>query len=255
MAFSFNPNQGGSQAGSTSGASFSVGQQSSGTGEGVPLSDAPKAPESPVLFMNRREGEGLTVNAYLQMLFALAAVISVIASITLFVYGWYLENNIESKKETMAGFEAVTKDYPFEEMKTALLRASVLDSHLKNYVSIRSPLKFLENIVEEKVYFDEFSFSKDKKLGYIANFTAVTNDYQSLIQQLEALKLTEYKKIATDPKLGKLTDEKNKGLRVQVTTPVFVQGKTAEEVVFVTTDSRKTENTTTAPSQSNPTTP
>lgn len=250
MAFSFNPNQNNPQGeGQAGGASFSAVSSPSASGvTQTPLSDAPRAPESPVLFMNRREGEGLTVNAYLQMLFGLAAIISVIMASTLFVYGWYLESKIESTKNEIASREASFKDYPFEEMKNTITRAQTLDGFLKNYVSIRSPLKFLEDVVEEKVYFNQFDFSKDKKLGYVANFTAVTNDYQSLVQQLESLQLTQYKKIVTDPKLGKLTDEKNKGLRVRVTTPVFVQGKTAEEVVFVsseqkTTDTPQSQNT------------
>jgi hypothetical protein len=241
MAFSFNPNQNTTEgAVQQTPSSFSSTPEPQAASSATSLNDAPKAPDSPLLFTKREEGQEVSVNAYLQMLFMLISIVAIISAGTLFVYGWYLESKIESTKNDIASREASFKDYPFEEMRNLVTRAQALDMLLKNYVSVRSPLKFLEDVVEEKVYFDSFNFGKEKKSGYVANFTAVTNDYQSLIQQLEALRLTEYKKVATDPKLGKLTDEKNKGLRVQVTTPVFVQGKTSDEVVFVSSGTKET---------------
>ncbi|MEN9881088.1 MAG: hypothetical protein RLZZ308_271 [Candidatus Parcubacteria bacterium] len=231
MAFSFNPTSGQQDGGASQSPAFA---SSAVNPQGIPLSDAPQAPDSPFLFMQHRDG-AIPVNGYIQIVLIVICVLSVVSAGTLFVYGKYLESSIEEKKQELAQKESSFKEYPFSEMKRLSDRAASLDQLLKTYVSVRSPLKFLEDVVERRVYFNDFTLTKEKKGGYVASFTAVTNDYQSLIQQLEALKLTQYTKVAPPQtqKLDKFTEDKKKSLKVKVTTPVFVQGVLPDQVVFI----------------------
>jgi hypothetical protein len=233
MPFSFNPTvQTGSQGEGAQTPSTSLAPQVS---PDISLNDAPTAPETPFLFLAQRGTGNITMNAYLQMLLLLTTVLSVVAAITLFVYGMYLTSSIESKKELLALEEGTFKSYPFDEMKRLSSRVESVNQLLKDYVSIRSPLKLLEDVVENGVYFDNFSLSREKKGGYVASFTVITTDYQSLIQQLEALKLTQYTKIAPLPKADKLIEDKKQNLTVRVITPVMIQGVLPDEVVFLST--------------------
>ena len=226
MPFSFNPGQSATMA------------PQGGQGIGVPGADPvttsslPSVPDSPFLFMQQR-GREMTINAYLQIIILLIAALSVLAAITVFAYSLFLSSNIKKTKEALAVKEKSFKDYPLSEMKRLSDRASAVDQLLKSYVSIRSPLKLLEDVVEKQVLFDEFILTREKSGGYIANFTVVTNDYQSLIQQLEALKLTRYSKVAPSSKLDKFIEGKDLSLRVKVITPLFAQGVLPDDIVFI----------------------
>jgi hypothetical protein len=244
MPFSFNPTaQGGGQEGNAQSQEASFAQ---GNSPDISLTDAPTAPDSPILFLAQRESGNVSVNAYLQMLLILVALVSVIFAVVLFVYGMYLTSQIDNKKERLALEESTFKDYPFDTMKTLSERVNLVDLLLRDYVSIRSPLKLLEDVVENGVYFDNFSLSKEKKGGYTSSFTVITADYQSLIQQLEALKLTQYTKIAPQPKADKFVQDKKQNLTVKVTTPVMVQGVLPDEVVFLPSSETKTTQSQTS---------
>lgn len=226
MPFSFNPGQTATQA--------------QGGAQGIPLPGAtpgvpstlPSIPSSPFLFIQQR-GKEMTINAYLQIAILLVASLSIIGAVTLFAYSFYLNSSLESKKVELAAKEATFKEYPLVEMKRLSDRTTGLDTLLKGYISIRSPLKLLEDVVEKQVLFSDFKLNREKSGGYIATFTAVTKDYQSLIQQLEALQLTQYSKIAPTTKLDKFTEDKDLTLRVKIVSPLFVQGVLPDDIVFV----------------------
>ncbi len=226
MPFSFNPGQTAAPA--------------QGGGQGIPVpgsaptasSTLPSVPDSPFLFIQQR-GREMTINAYLQIVILLVATLSVLGALVLFAYSFYLSSSIETKKAELAAKEATFKESPLAEMKRLSDRVAGLDVLLKGYVSIRSPLKLLEDVVERQVLFSDFKLTREKTGGYIATFTAVTKDYQSLIQQLEALQLTQYSKIAPTTKLDKFTEEKDLTLRVKIITPIFVQGVLPDDIVFV----------------------
>jgi hypothetical protein len=136
----------------------------------------------------------------------------------------YLTSAITSKKEEIATRDASFKEFPISEMKRTSLRYSTLDTLLKDYLSIRAPLKMLEDVVEKQVVFDKFSLSRDvSTFQYIMNFSVITTNYRALVQQLDALNLTQYSKVTTKPKPGEFTELGAK-LKVAVTAPVSSQG-------------------------------
>ncbi len=236
MAFSFTPGQitpQGSQAITPPGA-VTPGALSS------PVSGLPS--DSPFIFIRER-GQPLSIMACVQIVLVVVSVLSVIICATLYSYSVYLQAQIDTKKADLASKEVTLPVYQYDEMKRLSIRMDALDKLLQNYISPRSPLKFLENVVENQVVFDKFQLSKDKKGSYMVDFTVVTTNYKALIQQLKALNLTEYNKVAPTPKLGDLVDSISV-IKVRVTTPIFVQGKLPDEVVFFT-DQLTSESATT----------
>lgn len=222
MAFSLNQNGGGEVPGGVT--------QPAGIQSTVAASGPAAVPDSPFLFMRQRGGE-VSVNAYLQILLVVIAALSVFVSIVLFLYSAYLSSSIKSKQEEIALRDTSFKDYPYEDMKRLSTRMMNLESLLKGYVSVRSPLKLLEDVVEKQVYFDEFLLSK-RDAGYVASFTIITSNYRALIQQLEALNLTQYSKVAPQPKTSALSDGVSK-IKIKVTTPIIVQGVLPDQVTFL----------------------
>jgi hypothetical protein len=239
MAFSFSPGQQPQAVPQPQGAPAQAPQPSSAMV--ATTAQLPSIPDSPFLFMQHR-GQEMTVNAYLQIMLILVAVTSIFLSIVCFAYTSYLSSSIASKKEQLASSDATFKTYPIDDMKKFYNRMSHLDKILQGYVSARSPLKLLEDVVEKQVFFNDFSLTKNDGGGYVVNFTVVTGNYRSLVQQLDALNLSEYKKVAPTPSLGDVND----GLavvKVNVTTPVFVQGVLPDSIVFLSS------STSTVPSQ------
>ena len=255
MAFSFNPGQPAQGGAPNQGAAPLSGIQPAGT----PPADAlPSVPDSPFLFMRYRD-QPMTVNAYLQILLIIVSIFAVAFSIIVFIYSMYLSASINSKREALATRDATFKEYPIDDMKRLSTRFNVLGQILKDYVSVRSPLKLLEDVVEKQAVFNDFKLNKNlANSGYTMSFTVLTSDYRTLIQQLQALNLAQYSKIVPDQKLGTLSDSTNI-LKVIVTAPVFVQGILADELVFLPPAATGTAQTTpvtpTAPPVTSSTTP
>jgi hypothetical protein len=229
MAFSFNPGQiapPGGQAQAIPGA---------GTVPGVPgtvpaVVNATGVP-SPFLFIQNK-GQPMTVMTGVQIILIFASILSIFICGTLYAYSLYLQSAVSDKKALLDAKEAEFVDYPYSDMKRLSDRMASLHSLLDAYVSIRSPLRLLEHVVENQVVFDEFRLERDYLGAYSITFSAVTGNYRSLIQQLDDLNLKEYSKVAIALKAGELIDQQT-SLKVQVTTPIMVKGKLPEEVVFL----------------------
>ncbi len=229
MAFSFTPGQITPQGGQAQAAPGTV-------TPGTSLAPTGPPSDSPFLFIRERD-QPLSVMACVQIVLAAAALSMVIVSIVLFVYSFYLTSSITSKKTELDSMESLAKDYPFAEMRELSSRLSGLDTLLKSYVSSRSPLKFLENVVENQVVFNDFTLTQSLAGAYSINFTVITNNYKTLIQQLESLNLKEYSKVAPSPKSNGLLDS-SALIKIKVTTPIFVQGILPDELIFINQDSK-----------------
>jgi hypothetical protein len=230
MSFSFNQGQ------SEQSGSFAQGAVPSAPVAAVPGAvpgASPSIPDSPFLFIQQRE-QTVSIGAYIQIILLVITILSVVVSVAIFGYSMYLASNIDAKKAEIAQRDASFKEYPFEDMKRLSNRFAALDKILKEYVSARSPLKLLEDVVEKQVYFDNFALGRNTGgSGFTMNFVVITTNYRALIQQLEALNLSQYSKVLPQPKVGELADNNNNLLRVQISAPVFVQGVLSDDVVFV----------------------
>ena len=253
MAFSFNPGQ---QAGAATPSGTPsqpvqvAGVQPSSADKGD-KNDIPSVPDSPFLFMQHRD-QPMAVNAYIQILLIVITLLSVIASVILFAYSQYLVSSIESKKAKLATKEETFKEYPLDEMKKESNRFALLSKILSDHVSARSPLKFLEDVVEKQVVFSDFTFSKSKLAsGYTISFSVLTNNYKALIQQLGSLGLAQYSKIVPNPKPEGLSDGLS-NIKIRVTAPVFVQGILPEDIAFIQS---ATSSQSVPPAQSSSTKP
>lgn len=235
MAFSFSPGQIAPQ-----GSQAAVAPGTVTPGGAAQVTGTPS--DSPILFIKDRvEGRPISVMASVQIVLIVVTILSIIICGTLYAYSVYLESQIASKKADLVSQDASLPDYPYAAMLRLSKRAAVLDKLLQNYISGRSPLKFLENVVENQVYFSSFKLSREMVGGaYSVTFTANTTNYKTLIQQLDALNLTNYSKVAPSPKLGGVSDAVagNAIIKVTVTTPVFVQGKLPDDVVFFAEDTK-----------------
>ncbi len=254
MPFSFNPGQPAPSAG-VQNQGIAPGSMQPPVGTSAPVvSGAPSVPDSPFLFMRNRD-QGMSMNAYVQIILMLVTAFAVISAVSLFAYSQYLTLSINSKKEEIAQKDAAAKlEYPFDDMKKLSKRLSTLDKLLKQYVSVRAPLKLLENVVEKDVVFNDFMLTKSTiGDGYDMGFTVITTNYRSLIQQLAALNLEQYSKVLPKEKqkIGEVPNVSNGSvIKVLVTAPVFASGKLPDnpDFDFITVTGSSTRQTTTGPS-------
>ena len=183
MAFSFTPGQIAPQGSQTPSAPGSVAPGSAIAPVAAPVSD------SPFLFIRER-GQPISVMACIQIVLIVVSILSVVICATLYSYNVYLTSAVSQKRSELDQKDASFPDYPYDEMRRLSKRAATLDKLLQDYISPRSPLKFLENVVENQVYFDEFLLSKGRTGDFTASFAVLGSNYRTLIQQLAALKLT-----------------------------------------------------------------
>ena len=238
MAFSFTPGQIAPQ-----GNQSQAGLGSIAPGSAIaPVTGPPS--DSPFLFIRER-GQPLSIMACIQIVLVVVVILAMIICGVLYGYTIYLKYQISKKQEQLIAMDTGLPDYPYDKMKRLSTRMAVLDKLLQGYISPRSPLKFLENVVENKVIFDAFSLNKDKNGAYFVAFNAVTSDYVVLVQQLQALNLTEYQKVAPSPKLGAIA-ESTSVVKINITTPIFVQGKLPDDIVFFVNQSKTASSTTPA---------
>jgi hypothetical protein len=243
MAFSFTPGQIAPQ-GSATMQPPAGGAPGAAPGAGISLGSAPVESTSPFLFIrDKAAGKPISVLACAQIILVVVAILSVIVCATLYGYSLYLTQKIEKNKEILLAADSSVPDYPYEKMLKLSKRMATLDKVLQRYVSPRAPLKFLENVVENQVYFDKFLLSRDNRSSdFIVSFMAVSTNYKVLIQQLQALNLNEYKKVIQNPKLSGLSD-KSSTVKINVSAPVFVQGKLPEEISFIDSTAKNSSST------------
>lgn len=232
MAFSFTPGQIAPQ-----GSQAIVPPGTIAPGATAPVVGPPS--DSPFIFIRER-GQPISVMACVQIVLVVVAILSIIICGAMYSYSVYLMAQIDSKRKELNIKDASFPSYPYENMLRLSNRMATLDKLLQNYISPRSPLKFLENVVENQVLFDNFSLGRDQGGAFKVSFIAITDNYTALIQQLAALNLTEYHKVTPNPKAGGIS-ESGLLIKINVTTPVLVQGKLPEDVVFLTDSIVSTE--------------
>lgn len=223
MAFSFTPGQIAPQG---SQAIVPPGTVAAGV---APVVGPPS--DSPFLIIRER-GQPVSVMACVQLVLVVVAILSIVIGATMYSYSVYLTTQIETKRKDIDTKDAEFPVYAYDDMLRLSIRMATLDRLLKSYVSPRSPLKFLENVVENQVAFNGFVLNKDLSDAFKITFIAETTNYKSLIQQLAALNLTEYHRIVPTPKSSGIA-ESGTIIKISVTTPVLVQGKLPDDVVFI----------------------
>lgn len=234
MAFSFNPGQIAPQGGQTGGPSGVSVSGPSASQMGSTTAGNVSNPSSPFLFMHDRD-KPIDIMACVQIGLMAITALFMITCVVLFAYSVYLTASANDKKTQLDAKDAevVIKETDIQNMKRLSNRFAAVNILLQGYISPRSPLKFLEQVVENQVYFNEFALNKNENgAGYVITFSIVTNNYRNLIQQLGALNLKEYTQYAPTPKPGEVL-EIGGGVKVVVTTPVFVQGKLPDQIMFL----------------------
>lgn len=229
MPFSFNPTvASGNQDTPSPQGGFAPSESSS------PLADAPSVGNTPFLFFDQRAQEKSTL-AYVQIVAGVLFILSIIASITLFGYSLYLKKSIEDKRLVIENSESDFKEYPYDEMRNSYKQLVTMDVLLKEYASARTPLLLLEKVVENEVLISNFNLTRDKSGKYNMQLTAVTTNYKVLVQQLEALKLASFAKVAPTQTVGRIEESKqnkNGQIKVQILVPLNIQGVLADTVIF-----------------------
>jgi hypothetical protein len=197
--------------------------------------------DSPFIFI-REKGQPISIMACVQIVLIVVAILSILICGTMYSYSVYLHAQIDSKRKEIDAKDAGFPTYPYDDMLLLSTRMATLNMLLKNYISPISPLKFLENVVENQVAFNNFVLNKDLSGAFKITFMAETTNYKALIQQLAALNLTEYQRIIPAPKSNGVTESGNL-IKISVTTPVLVQGKLPDDIVFIEDQATTSETT------------
>ena len=148
MAFSFTPTQPQSQEGqapTTPQAGFGGATPLAPVGQGTAVS----YPDSPWLILHDRDKDP-SIGAYVQLILALVAVLSVILSASIYGYSVYLTSQVAKNKAALDAEEGPFKSYPYEEMKRFSTKVATVHKLLDGYVFPQSAFKFLERTLKQR---------------------------------------------------------------------------------------------------------
>lgn len=209
---------------------------------------------SPFAYKNRSKSK---FGVYFQSVIFLIFGLTVIATIGLFVYQRILIIQIDGKKSALAEKEKGIPKLELDQMQKLSSRLALINKLIKDRASVTVPLTILEeSFVDDTVTYNRFSLSKSKSGGtYDLSFAGDTSSYDSLHQQINALKGKSFAKYFKKIVISGYGPLDKKG---QVSFKVFATADingldpgtfTTSTSSTVTVDSKKTLNisTTTSP--------
>ncbi len=172
MPFSFKPNIGSSPQGTSSAP--------------VVATSLNQAPVSSLGLMQRaQQGSSSIIGLFLFALFGL----TLLTALALVGYMYYLNKQIDTKKAMLSNFENQLGSLQLEDMRKVSRRLKIIDQIVKEYPSVNTVFKILEESTENQITYKRFNFSyneSDKTFGL--TLVGQGPDYKSIVQQVETLK-------------------------------------------------------------------
>lgn len=131
--------------------------------------------------------------SFVQFLLMAAFGLSLVCSLGLFGYKYYLSSQIENKKATLASYESQLADFPLEDMRKLSNRIKIINQLVREHPSANVAFRIIEDSVENQVTYKRFDlrFGETTK-AYQLTLDGSAPDYKGVAQQVDTLKRKPY---------------------------------------------------------------
>lgn len=165
----------------------------------------------------------------LTILFGILLLITVV----LFVYQWYLQAQIEGKKQALATFESQLASVPLQDIRKLSARLKAANQLIKDHPFANVMFKVLEDSVENNIIFSKFTIQNDlTAVAYIGTLEGAAPDYRSIVQQVETFKREPYSKYMSQVQVKNLRPDASGKVSFGITFNAAIRGVLPEEVIF-----------------------
>ncbi len=210
------------------------------------------------------EGRGI-VQTVLMAVFGF----SILVTIVLFGYNFYLNSQIDNKKAELDNYEKQFGSLQLQDMQALSSRMKMVSTLVKEHPSVRVAFRLLEDSVENPVIYKSFDLHfSESSHAYELSLAANAPDYHSVVNQMDTFKRKPFSDYVKNVVISGLKpDTSGKvtfNLKMPITiTGVLPEGLTSKDVPQATSsisvatstiNSIKVSTSTTSTSTSNVTT-
>lgn len=168
--------------------------------------------------------------------------IAVVVALLLAGYQYYLNSQVDSKRDALALYETKLGGLPLEDMRNVSDRIKVINQILQRHASVSTAFRVLEDSIEHPITYTRFSlnFNPTTK-SYDLQVSAVAPNYRSIVQQLDTFNKSDtYKEfipsVAYD---GVNLDVMTGKVSVNFKMPIRIEGKLPETLTFKNSTAEK----------------
>lgn len=145
---------------------------------------------SPSSMMARGQGEG---KSFFQLIFMTAAGASVLISVGMFGYLYYLSSQVDAKKAKLASYESQLGGLPLEDMRKLSNRIKILNQLVKTHPSVNVAFRIVEDSVENQVTYTKFDLGYNESTkSYLLSLSGTAPDYKGIAQQIDTFNRKPY---------------------------------------------------------------
>jgi hypothetical protein len=159
----------------------------------------------------------------------------ILVTLVLVGYQYFLNSQIQSKKDALALYETKLGGMPLEEMRKTSDRIKAINQILQEHASVSTAFRVLEDSIEHPLTYTRFGLSLNPtNKTYDLEVGVIAPDYKSVAQQLdtfnksdtykEFISLVTYSGISLDALTGKVT--------TAFKMPIHIEGKVPETIIF-----------------------
>lgn len=154
-------------------------------------------------------------------------------TVGLFIYQWYLQAQIESKKQALATFESQLASVPLQDIRKLSARLKAANQLIKDHPFANVMFKVIEDSVENNIIFSKFTIQNDlTAVAYIGTLEGVAPDYKSIVQQIETFRREPYSQYMSQIQVKNLRPDSSGKVSFAVTFNAAIRGILPEEVIF-----------------------
>lgn len=170
------------------------------------------------------------------------ATVSVLATLGLFGWQYYLEKTITQKKQALAAYGNTVSDLPLQDIKALSSKLKMVNTLVKEYPYVTNVFPIIEESIENRVTYNSLDLQLFQG-GYVLNIDAEAPDYKTIARQLDVLRSDVYKRYFPKLTLDTLSPGDKGRVGFSITTPVNIEGVTPDELILNTTLSEENLST------------
>jgi hypothetical protein len=189
---------------------------------------SPSLTGSPSSMMARGQQEGKSL---FQLILMSAAGLSVLISIGMFGYLYYLSSQVDAKKAKLASYESQLGGLPLEDMRKLSNRIKILNQLVKAHPSVNVAFRIIEDSVENKVTYTKFDlgFNETTK-SYLLSLAGTAPDYKGVAQQVDTFKRKPYTTYISNVTVEGLNPNSDGEIAFTAKMPIMVVGLLSEDL-------------------------
>jgi hypothetical protein len=163
-------------------------------------------------------------------LMALAG-LSVLASVGLAGYLYYLSSQVDAKKAQLASYETQLGALPLEDMRKLSGRIKLIDQLVKQHPSANVAFRIIEDSVENQVTYTKFDLGySDSLKSYNLSVTGLAPSYKSVAQQIDTFGRKPYSTYISNVAVDGLAPDTSGQISFSARMPISIIGLLPEDL-------------------------